>query len=432
MFLISRSFSRTEALFLIMSIIWNMVFLSSIWLLYLLDKGISLFGAAFLDVGYSLTILFLEVPTGYIADRFGRKKSVLAGIIIESIAVIGFGLANTISEFLASYIAWGIGSTFISGALAAWLFDEIKFENKGDQKKAKKRFHHVYSIYIALGWVSSSIAETLGGILASIRYEIPIFLTSVIWVIAAFIGLFIPEHRGTQNRVEEKTEDEKTSAPSLEPKNPTLRIALREFRRPEILSITFLMLGLSSVGISIAFYFPVYLSRLNVPLSLIGLYFALGTISTATGNLLSTKYFGKAEDRTLVLLICLELLTIISLMIGRIVWVAVLSWVVFSHLRGAIMPYVSSELNGFLNSLTRATAISLTSIAHMISLVIFELSAAKIIEIYGFFEFYLSLALITALIILPLSTLFAFRYSEMKLESQKSEHAVTIPEDVDF
>ena len=68
----------------------------------------------------------------------------------------------------------------------------------------------------------------------------------------------------------------------------------------------------------------------------------------------------------------------------------------------------------------------------MISLVIFELSAAKIIEIYGFFEFYLSLALITALIILPLSTLFAFRYSEMKLESQKSEHAVTIPEDVDF
>ena len=430
MLFISRSFSRTELLFLLMSLVWSMVFLSSIWLLYLLDKGITLFEAAFLDVGYSLTILFLEVPTGYIADRFGRKKSVLTGIIIESTAVVGFGLANTLPEILVSYIAWGIGSTFISGALAAWLFDEIKFENKGDQKKAKKRFHYVFSVYVALGWISSSIAETLGGILASIRYEIPIFLTSVIWIIAAFIGLFIPEHRETQNRIEDESESEKSSAPPLEPEKPTLRIALQEFKRPEILSITFLTLTLSSVGISIAFYFPVYLARLNVPLSLIGFYFALGTISMATGNLVSTKYFRKAEDKKLVFLILFELLAIISLVVWRIVWVAVLAWVVFSHFRGAIMPYISSELNGFLNSLTRATAISLTGIAHMILLVIFELFSAKIIENYGFFEFYLGLALITALIILPLSALFAFRYSEMKLASRGSEH--TIPVDVNF
>lgn len=70
-----------------------------------------------------LAVLLCEIPTGLVADLFGRKKSIIIGTIIIGGAHL---LEGSIPSFTAIAIAlWGIGWTFISGAETAWIADEI-------------------------------------------------------------------------------------------------------------------------------------------------------------------------------------------------------------------------------------------------------------------------------------------------------------------
>jgi DHA3 family tetracycline resistance protein-like MFS transporter len=71
-----------------------------------------------------VAVFLFEVPTGVFADTFGRRRSVIVGCVLMG---SGFALEGAIPEFLAVLAAqavWGVGYTFISGALEAWVADE--------------------------------------------------------------------------------------------------------------------------------------------------------------------------------------------------------------------------------------------------------------------------------------------------------------------
>ena len=76
-----------------------------------------------------ISIFIFEVPTGIVADLKSRKLSVIIGLFVMSIGIFIEGLTIVfLLIFLAQFI-WGFGYTFISGALDAWISDEIKNEN---------------------------------------------------------------------------------------------------------------------------------------------------------------------------------------------------------------------------------------------------------------------------------------------------------------
>lgn len=72
-----------------------------------------------------VSILLFELPTGLVADLYGRKRSMVIGIGLIGLAYL---LEGGIPEFWAIAVAsalWGIGWTFISGAEQAWIADEM-------------------------------------------------------------------------------------------------------------------------------------------------------------------------------------------------------------------------------------------------------------------------------------------------------------------
>jgi MFS family permease len=69
-----------------------------------------------LDTPFFLLIVLAEVPTGAIADRFGRRVSLMLGSALFAVAVFIFGIADNYAVILLSYTAWGLGLTFQSGA----------------------------------------------------------------------------------------------------------------------------------------------------------------------------------------------------------------------------------------------------------------------------------------------------------------------------
>ena len=77
-----------------------------------------------LGTALEVAVFLFEVPTGVFADTYGRRRSVITGCILMG---CGFALEGAIPEFIAVLAAqaiWGVGYTFISGALEAWIADE--------------------------------------------------------------------------------------------------------------------------------------------------------------------------------------------------------------------------------------------------------------------------------------------------------------------
>ncbi len=65
-----------------------------------------------------------EIPTGIVADVYSRKLSIVIGAVLTGLGLILEGSISSFIFVLAAQIVWGVGSTFISGSLAAWFAAE--------------------------------------------------------------------------------------------------------------------------------------------------------------------------------------------------------------------------------------------------------------------------------------------------------------------
>lgn len=132
-----------------------------------------------------LAVLLCEIPTGLVADLFGRKKSIIIGTIIIGCAHL---LEGSIPSFTAIAIAaalWGMGWTFISGAETAWIADEITPEQLDHTLLNGAKFSSIGSFIGIL----TSVAI---GSLFTVQIAI-LFAGAVLLLIALFSIFWIPE-----------------------------------------------------------------------------------------------------------------------------------------------------------------------------------------------------------------------------------------------
>src|SRR5258705_6283615 len=78
------------------------------------------------------SVFLFEIPTGVVADAVSRRMSVIIGHALTGIGFVVLALFPTFGMILLSQVIWGIGATFISGAYAAWLTDEVGVARAGD------------------------------------------------------------------------------------------------------------------------------------------------------------------------------------------------------------------------------------------------------------------------------------------------------------
>ena len=98
-----------------------------IWAVYLIDeRGLSLTQLTALDAPFWILLIVLEVPTGAIADRWGRKISLSYGALTNAIAVVVFGIATNFGVLLISYMVWAAAFTLYSGADSAFVYDSLR------------------------------------------------------------------------------------------------------------------------------------------------------------------------------------------------------------------------------------------------------------------------------------------------------------------
>ena len=98
-----------------------------IWVIYLMDdRGLTLGQVLLFQAAYSGIMILSEVPTGIVADRFGRRVTLIAGSAVGVVAFVMFGVAPGIVVLIASYAMFAISDAMFSGADSAMLFDSLK------------------------------------------------------------------------------------------------------------------------------------------------------------------------------------------------------------------------------------------------------------------------------------------------------------------
>lgn len=104
------------------------------YVLFLVSQGLSLFEANLVNTVFMLANVLFESPTGYLADRYGQKKSHLAGVVCWGAAFGIYGASYNFVGFALAEIMAALGHSFMSGALDSWLRN---LTNKEEAHRAK-------------------------------------------------------------------------------------------------------------------------------------------------------------------------------------------------------------------------------------------------------------------------------------------------------
>jgi MFS family permease len=145
----------------------NTLAASFIWginTLFLLDAGLSATAAFAANALFTAGMVLFEVPTGVVADTWGRRASYLLGSVTLAISTALYWLAW---QMQAPFWAWaltsallGLGFTFFSGATEAWLVDALKFTG------FKGNLESVFAKGQIVGGAAMLSGSVLGGLIA--------------------------------------------------------------------------------------------------------------------------------------------------------------------------------------------------------------------------------------------------------------------------
>ncbi|PLX14339.1 MAG: MFS transporter [Marinilabiliales bacterium] len=112
----------------------NLRFFEAFLLIFLLNNGLS-----YLDIGFLYTIrevvkAVMEIPSGFIADAFGRRKVLVSSFLFYIISFLIFGIFDSFLPFSIAMFFFAVGDAFRTGVHKAMIFAYLKRNNWEDQK----------------------------------------------------------------------------------------------------------------------------------------------------------------------------------------------------------------------------------------------------------------------------------------------------------
>jgi MFS family permease len=125
---------------------------------------------------YNIIYAVSSYPIGILADKIGKKKVFIVGLLIFSSVYFGFAVLNNYAFIWVLFALYGLYASATEGVLKAWVSDLVPDQNRGSA--------------IGLITMSSSIAMMIGSITAGFLWDnfgsqVPFYLSFAISLIVA-------------------------------------------------------------------------------------------------------------------------------------------------------------------------------------------------------------------------------------------------------
>ena len=181
------TYVTTNALFtLSTSLIW------SINTLFLLSAGLSLPMVFVVNASYTAAQMICEIPTGVIADTLGRKVSFLLAIATLAVSTVIYVLSAQlhwgVPGFVLGSVIIGLGYTFQTGAVDAWMVDAL--DETGYEGTKEEALSRVFALSGGVSGAVLVVGPLLGGLLGQISLYLPYYLRAAALAVT-FVAVLI-------------------------------------------------------------------------------------------------------------------------------------------------------------------------------------------------------------------------------------------------
>jgi MFS family permease len=249
-----------------------MAFTVPVYVLFFQRRGLSLAQFGVLEAVYTVVLVVAEFPTGYVADRIGRRNSLLAAATIGACGALVYMLAHAFAVFLAGAVLRAVAGTFASGAGDAWLYDVLDADAQSD------RFADVAGRASALGKVGHATAAVLGAVAYAHDPLLPWVLDVAAAWCAAAVLVTVPAS------LADADDDDRRSV------RDAIAVARQTLARPQlrpVVAYTAVLFG----GLTVASLFvqPVSVDLVGLDPALLGGLYAALTLAGAGGAALTGR-----------------------------------------------------------------------------------------------------------------------------------------------
>lgn len=132
------------------------------------------------------SVLLFEIPTGVLADVYSRKLSILIGYFLIGLGLLLQGVFPSFAIILMAQLVWGLGFTFTSGAIEAWLSEEIGEEEANESIIMGTRLEQLTSI----------VGIALAAVVMPWNQQLPLILGGIAFILMTVVLIFVMKENG--------------------------------------------------------------------------------------------------------------------------------------------------------------------------------------------------------------------------------------------
>jgi len=366
----------------------NTLAASFIWginTLFLLDAGLTNVEAFTANAFFTAGMVLFEVPTGVVADGWGRRISYLLGTVVLA---IGTALYLLLWWWHSPFWAWaavsvllGLGFTFFSGAVEAWLVDALRFAGYSGGLEP------VFGRAQVVGGAAMLVGAMGGGLVAQVtNLGVPYLLRVGVLLVMTVVAAVAMKDLGFA--------PDRTVSAGAAMRAIVVASVRYGLRRPPVRWLMVSGAFLSGVGIFAFYAMQPYLLRLYGDTSaywVAGLAAAVLAGSQMVGGMLAAPLRRRVRRRTSALLAgaAVGAALLFGLGLAGSFALAVALLVLLGLFQAAVTPVRQAYLNDLVPSGQRATVLSFDSLLSNAGGVVVQPALGRVADLHGYGASYL-------------------------------------------
>lgn len=327
------------ALYLVKIAKWMNLVMPVIVLFYK-SNGLTMKDIFLLQSIYSLTLMTLEIPTGYFADRAGRKTSILLGATLGFTGYLAYSFSFGFWQFVAAEVILGVSQSLVSGADSAMLYDTLA------AAKQKDKYTQLEGRVTSIGNFGEAFAGILGGILAVSSLRTPFYVQTFVALIAVPAALLLVEPPIKSIKIK----------PGLKQIKSIVYDALHGNIKLKWNTFFSAIIGASTLAM--AWFAQPFFGQLRIPVSMYGVLWAGLNLSVGMAAVYAWQFetkFGPAKTVIIFTIALFSSYLLLPLMPG---YTGLAILLIFYLARGIATPTLRNYINLISTSEVRATVMS--------------------------------------------------------------------------
>ncbi|TFG81105.1 MAG: MFS transporter [Chrysiogenales bacterium] len=337
--------------------------IAPVLILYYTANGLNSTQIFTIQAAFHLSVLLLEVPSGYLADVIGRRKTLIVAGIFMPLGLAVYTIGRSFPVFVLAELTLAVSISMRSGCDSALIYDSLR------QLGRQGEYKHIEGRAVLFTRTGTALSSVAGGLLATVFLRLPFLLNAFSTVFMLPLALAM-------------VEPEREKCPGKDPLRDILRICrfcLSQAQLRPLVLFSGLLMACQLAGVWAYF---LHYRELGIGVAWFGILFAVFQLAGAWGGSRSHRFCERFGTKLPLFLALLSPFFFIGLGLFPSPWLLFLV-PANAFLWNLAYPVLMERLNHAAGSDVRATVLSVAAMAGSVTFVIISPLFGRLVDAFS-------------------------------------------------